>query len=65
MPTDHRDEVAQLMADYRRGREQLASVQQALRAIAESVTSADVSVTIDALERFLGLLAADTGARPS
>ena len=49
MPTDHRDEVAQLMADYRRGREQLASVQQALRSIAESVTSADglVTATVD------------------
>lgn len=49
VPTNHRDEVAQLMADYRRGREELASVQRALRAIAESATSPDglVTATVD------------------
>lgn len=65
MPTNHRDEVAQLMADYRRGREQLASVQQALRAIAESVTSQDglVTATVDSAGTLLALRLADEAYR--
>lgn len=65
MPTDHRDDVAQLMADYRRGREQLASVQQALRSIAESVTSADglVIATVDSAGTLVGLGLADDAYR--
>jgi hypothetical protein len=63
--TDHRDEVAQLMADYRRGREQLASVQQALRSIAESVTSPDglVTATVDSAGTLVGLRLADDAYR--
>jgi DNA-binding protein YbaB len=48
--TDHREQVEQLLADYRRGREQLASVQRALRSITESAASSDglVVVTVGA-----------------
>lgn len=45
MTTNHRDEVAELLAGYRRHREQLASVQRALLAIRESVSSEDGLVT--------------------
>jgi DNA-binding protein YbaB len=65
VPTNHRDEVAQLMADYRRGREQLASVQRALRAIAESVTSPDglVTATVDSAGTLAALTIADDAYR--
>jgi DNA-binding protein YbaB len=43
--TDHRDEVAQFMANYRQSREQLATVQRALLSIAESASSPDGLVT--------------------
>lgn len=43
--TDHREQVEQLLADYRRGREQLASVQRALLSITESAASSDGLVT--------------------
>jgi DNA-binding protein YbaB len=43
--TDHRDEVDQLMADYRRSREQLASVHRTLLSITESATTQDGLVT--------------------
>jgi DNA-binding protein YbaB len=42
---DHRAQVDELVADYRRSREQLAAVQRALAAIRESATSEDGSVT--------------------
>jgi DNA-binding protein YbaB len=47
--TDHRDEVAQLLANYRQSREQLATVQRALLSIAESASSPDglVTATVD------------------
>jgi len=65
VPTNHRDEVAQLMADYRRGREQLASVQQALRAIAQSMTSADglVTATVDSAGTLVALRLSDEAYR--
>ena len=65
MPTNHRDEVAQLMADYRRGREQLASVHRALQSIAESATSPDglVTATVDAAGTLAGLSIADDAYR--
>lgn len=43
--TNHRDEVDQLMADYRRSREQLASVHRTLLSINESASSPDGLVT--------------------
>jgi DNA-binding protein YbaB len=42
---DHQAEVDQLMADYRRGREQLAAVRRGLAAIRESASSHDQLVT--------------------
>ncbi|RSM74558.1 YbaB/EbfC family DNA-binding protein [Kibdelosporangium aridum] len=42
--SDHRAQVDELLADYRRSREQLASMQQTLAAINESVTSSDGTV---------------------
>ncbi len=47
--TNHRDEVDQLLADYRRSREQLASVHRTLMSITESATSPDglVTATVD------------------
>ena len=43
--TDHRDQVAELLADYRRSREQLASVQRTLLSINEKASSPDGLVT--------------------
>jgi DNA-binding protein YbaB len=43
--TDHGDQVAELLADYRRSREQLASVQRTLRSINETASSPDGLVT--------------------
>ncbi|MET0132602.1 MAG: YbaB/EbfC family nucleoid-associated protein [Kibdelosporangium sp.] len=45
MASDHRAQVEELLADYRRSREQLADMQKSLAAISESVTSADGLVT--------------------
>jgi DNA-binding protein YbaB len=65
VPTNHRDEVAQLLAEYRRGREQLASVQRTLTSIAESATSPDglITVTVDAAGTLSGLSIADEAYR--
>jgi DNA-binding protein YbaB len=65
VPTNHRDEVAQLLADYRRGREQLASVQRTLTSIAESAISPDglVTVTVDAAGALSALTIADEAYR--
>lgn len=65
MPTNHRDEVAQLMADYRRGRDQLASVQRSLLAITESATSPDglVTATVDSAGTLTALKLADDAHR--
>jgi DNA-binding protein YbaB len=43
--TDHRAQVEELLADYRRGREQLAAVQRGLAAVSGSATSPDGTVT--------------------
>jgi DNA-binding protein YbaB len=43
--TDHRAQVDQLIADYRRSRDQLASVQRDLAKVSGSATSPDGSVT--------------------
>lgn len=48
MTADHRAQVEDLLADYRRSREQLASVHQRLATISESVTSPDGLVTATA-----------------
>ncbi|HEX3787296.1 MAG TPA: YbaB/EbfC family nucleoid-associated protein [Pseudonocardiaceae bacterium] len=49
--TDHRDDVEELLADYRRSRDELASVQRTLLSISESASSPD------------GLLTATVGGR--
>ena len=46
MPVDHQSEVDQLMADYRRSREQLVAVQRGLASIRETATSHDELVTV-------------------
>jgi DNA-binding protein YbaB len=43
---DHQAQVEELLADYRRGRDQLASVHHALAAVRESATSPDGLVTV-------------------
>ncbi|XVV03056.1 YbaB/EbfC family nucleoid-associated protein [Actinosynnema sp. CA-248983] len=45
MTTDHRAQVDDLLADYRRSRDQLASVQRDLAQVSASATSPDGSVT--------------------
>ena len=45
MTADHRAQVEDLLADYRRGREQLASVHRALATVRESASSPDGAVT--------------------
>lgn len=59
---DHRAQVEELLADYRRSREQLGSVQRALAEVRASATSADgtVTATVDAQGRLAGLVLADT-----
>ncbi|MCE7006015.1 YbaB/EbfC family nucleoid-associated protein [Kibdelosporangium philippinense] len=44
MASDHRAQVEELVADYRRSRDQLASMQQTLAAINESAASSDGTV---------------------
>jgi DNA-binding protein YbaB len=58
---DHRAQVEELLADYRRSREQLGSMQKALAAITESVTSDDglVTVTVGAQGTLTGLTISD------
>jgi len=46
VPVDHQSEVDQLMADYRRSREQLVAVQRGLASIRETATSRDELVTV-------------------
>jgi hypothetical protein len=45
VPTDYRDEVERLLADYRDSRAQLATVHRTLLSIAESASSPDGLVT--------------------
>jgi hypothetical protein len=55
--TDHRASVDDLLADYRRSREQLAGVHRELASIAESATDADelITVTVSARGSIVGL----------
>ncbi|CAM05665.1 YbaB/EbfC DNA-binding family protein [Saccharopolyspora erythraea NRRL 2338] len=46
MPTDHRAEVAELLADYRRSRERLEATRQELAALTETARSEDGSVEV-------------------
>jgi DNA-binding protein YbaB len=63
--TDHREEVAQLLADYRRSREQLATVQRTLLSIAESASSPDglIRATVDSAGSLTRLTIADDAYR--
>jgi DNA-binding protein YbaB len=58
---DHRAQVEDLLADYRRSREQLATVHRALVSIRESVTSEDgmVTATVGAQGTLTDLVIAD------
>lgn len=59
--TNHRDEVAQLLADYRRSREQLASVHSTLLSISESASSPDglITASVDSAGTLTGLRIAE------
>jgi DNA-binding protein YbaB len=59
--SDHQAQVDELLAEYRRSREQLASMQKSLAAINESVTSADglVKATVGAHGTLTELVIAD------
>lgn len=61
MTTDHQAQVEELLADYRRSRDQLVSVQRALAAVAESATSQDglVTATVGTGGALIGLTIAD------
>jgi DNA-binding protein YbaB len=65
VPTNHRDEVAELLADYRRSREQLASVHRALLSITESASSPDglVTASVDSAGTLSGLVINDEAFR--
>ncbi|HEY8373586.1 MAG TPA: YbaB/EbfC family nucleoid-associated protein [Pseudonocardiaceae bacterium] len=62
MPSDHRDQVEQLLADYRRSREQLGDVHRALIMIRETARSADgtVSATVGSRGELVDLTIEDT-----
>ncbi|MEU6643780.1 YbaB/EbfC family nucleoid-associated protein [Saccharomonospora sp. NPDC046836] len=59
--TDHRAQVDQLLADYRRSREQLATMHRDLAAISESASSDDGLITAEVGGRgvLTGLVIAD------
>jgi DNA-binding protein YbaB len=59
--TDHRTQVAELVADYRRSREQLATMHKTLAAISVSATSSDgmVTATVGAQGRLTELVIDD------
>lgn len=59
--TDHRDQVEELLADYRRSREQLASVHRNLLSINETASSPDglVTATVGPHGNLTGLVIAD------
>lgn len=61
MTTDHRDQVEELLADYRRSREQLATVQRTLLSITESAASQDglIIATVDSGGTLSALAIAD------
>jgi DNA-binding protein YbaB len=63
--SDHRAQVEDLLADYRRSRQQLASVQRELAAITGSATSVDgtVTATVGAQGALTRLVIADNAYR--
>jgi DNA-binding protein YbaB len=63
--TDHRARVDELLADYRRSRDQLASVQRDLARVSGSATSPDGSVTavVDAKGALTDLALSDNAYR--
>jgi DNA-binding protein YbaB len=62
---DHRAQVEDLIAGYRRSREQLGAVQRRLATVSETVTSEDglVAVTVSASGTLLGLVIAESAYR--
>lgn len=65
MSVDHRAQVDELLADYRRSREQLASVHQALSAVSGSAGSPDgaVTATVGPQGALTGLVIAEAAYR--
>jgi len=63
--SDHRGQVEELLADYRRSRDQLASVQRDLAGITASVTSPDglVTATVGTSGTLTELVLADNAYR--
>lgn len=65
MVADHRAQVEELLAGYRRSREQLGTVQRQLAAVRETVTSDNgfVAVSVSATGTLIGLQIADAAYR--
>ncbi len=65
MEADHRAQVEELLAGYRRSREQLGAVQRTLASLRESATSEDglVTVTVGAHGRPVHLVIVDSAYR--
>lgn len=65
MVADHRAQVEDLLAGYRRSREQLGEVQRSLATVRETVTSDDglVAVTVSASGTLVGLAIHDDAYR--
>ena len=65
MVADHRAQVDDLIAGYRRSREQLGAVQRQLATVHETVTSDDglVAVTVSASGALAGLVIAESAYR--
>lgn len=65
MVADHRAQVEDLIAGYRRSREQLGTVQRQLATVRETVTSEDglVAVTVCASGALAGLVIAESAYR--
>ncbi|HWM06671.1 MAG TPA: YbaB/EbfC family nucleoid-associated protein [Actinophytocola sp.] len=65
MEADHRAQVEELLAGYRRSREQLGAVHRTLATLQESAASEDglVTVTVGAGGRLVGLVIVDSAYR--
>lgn len=65
MEADHRAQVEELLAEYRRSREQLGAVQRKLATITESASSADglVTATVGANGQLVGLVIVESAYR--
>lgn len=65
MVADHRAQVEDLIAGYRRSREQLGTVQRELTTVRETVTSEDglIAVTVSASGALAGLVIAENAYR--